>query len=179
MRIFFTSDTHFGEARRIKVDHRPFASVAEQDKTLIARWNALVKPKDEIYHLGDFTNAKDPGRVTKLLAALNGRKHLIIGNNDSRATIANKGWASVVYYAEIEVAGKLLILCHYPFRTWHSMGKGSINLHGHSHGKLKEATRQYDVGVDVFDFRPVTLATILARRRRHLRKRKKKPAGKR
>jgi calcineurin-like phosphoesterase family protein len=176
MRIFFTSDTHFGEARRIKVDHRPFTSVAEQDKKLIARWNAVVGPKDAIYHLGDFTNAKDPGRVTKLLAALNGRKHLIIGNNDSKATIANKAWASVAHYAEIEVEGKLLILCHYPFRTWHNMGKGSIDLHGHSHGRLKEATRQYDVGVDVFDFRPVTLKTILASRRR---RRKKKPAKRR
>lgn len=176
MPIFFTSDTHFGEARRIKVDHRPFASVAEQDKKLIARWNAVVKPRDEVYHLGDFTNAKDRGRVSKLLAALNGRKHLIVGNNDSKATIANKAWASVASYIEIEVEGKLLILCHYPFRTWHNMGKGSIDLHGHSHGRLKEATRQYDVGVDVFDFRPVTLKTILASRGRH---KKKKPAKKR
>jgi calcineurin-like phosphoesterase family protein len=179
MSIFFTSDTHFGEARRIKVDKRPFRSVADQDKALIARWNAVVRPKDEVYHLGDFSNAKDARRIGNLLRALNGRKHLIVGNNDSEAAIASKAWASVGYYAEIEVAGKLLILCHYPFRTWHSMGKGSIDLHGHSHGKLKEATRQYDVGVDVFDFRPVTLATILASRRRQSRKRKKKPAKKR
>jgi calcineurin-like phosphoesterase family protein len=176
MPIFFTSDTHFGEARRMKVDRRPFASVAEQDKTLIARWNSRVGRKDEIYHLGDFTSAKDPERVAELLAALDGRKHLIIGNNDSKATIANKAWASVGHYAEIEVEGKLLILCHYPLRTWHNMGKGSIDLHGHSHGKLKEATRQYDVGVDVFDFRPVTLATILASRGRH---RGKKPGARR
>ncbi|MGH6818982.1 MAG: metallophosphoesterase family protein [Methylovirgula sp.] len=176
MAVFFTSDTHFGEARRIKVDKRPFTSVAQHDKTLIARWNSAVGRKDEIYHLGDFTNAKDPERVAELLAALNGRKHLLIGNNDSKATIVNKAWASVGHYAEIEVDGKLLILCHYPFRTWHNMGKGSIDHHGHSHGKLKEATRQYDVGVDVFGFRPVTLATILASRERRA---KKKPGTKR
>ena len=45
------------------------------------------------------------------------------------------------------------------------MGKGAIDLHGHSHGRLKEALRQYDVGVDVFDYRPVTLDTILASKR--------------
>jgi calcineurin-like phosphoesterase family protein len=50
------------------------------------------------------------------------------------------------------------------------MGKGAIDIHGHSHGKLKEEPRQYDVGVDVFDFRPVTLATILASRRHRTRK---------
>jgi calcineurin-like phosphoesterase family protein len=46
------------------------------------------------------------------------------------------------------------------------MRKGAIDLHGHSHGRLKEATRQYDVGVDVLDYGPVTLATILASRGR-------------
>ncbi len=170
MPIFFTSDTHFGDAQRIRVDHRPFASITEHDAALIARWNAVVGADDEIYHLGDFTAAKDSKRVSELLATLNGRKHLIIGNNDPPATIENKGWASVGYYDEREVDGKLLILCHYPFRTWHNMGKGAIDLHGHSHGRLKEETRQYDVGVDVFDFRPVTLAAILASRGRHPRK---------
>jgi calcineurin-like phosphoesterase family protein len=44
------------------------------------------------------------------------------------------------------------------------MGKGSVNLHGHSHGRLKPLPRQFDVGVDVWDFRPVSLADILARK---------------
>ncbi|HTJ03056.1 MAG TPA: metallophosphoesterase, partial [Methylovirgula sp.] len=92
-------------------------------------------------------------------------KHLITGNNDPPATIENKGWVSVTPYEELEIDGHLLILCHYAFRTWRDMGKGSINLHGHSHGRLKEETRQYDVGVDVFDYRPVTLETILASKR--------------
>ena len=164
--IFFTSDTHFGDAPRIRVDHRPFKSIAAHDKALIERWNAAVGLSDEIYHLGDFTASKDPTHASELLAALNGRKHLLIGNNDPPTTVDDKGWASVAHYAEIEVEGRLLILCHYPFRTWRDMGKGAIDLHGHSHGRLKEETRQYDVGVDVFDYRPVTLATILASRGR-------------
>jgi calcineurin-like phosphoesterase family protein len=164
MTLFFTSDTHFGDAPRIRVDRRPFRSIAEHDVALIERWNAAVGKEDEVYHLGDFTASKNPKRVSELLTTLQGRKHLLIGNNDLPATIENEGWASVAHYAEIDVEGRLLILCHYPFRTWHNMGRGAIDLHGHSHGRLKEATRQYDVGVDVFDFRPVTLATILASR---------------
>jgi calcineurin-like phosphoesterase family protein len=82
MPIFFTSDTHFGDAGRIRVDKRPFASVAEQDAALIGRWNGTVGSDGEIYHLGDFANIEDVDRVTELLAALSGRKHLIIGNND-------------------------------------------------------------------------------------------------
>ena len=45
------------------------------------------------------------------------------------------------------------------------MGKGWVNLHGHSHGRLKSLPRQFDVGVDVWAFRPVTLREILHDRR--------------
>ncbi|HZE45755.1 MAG TPA: hydrolase, partial [Xanthobacteraceae bacterium] len=34
-----------------------------------------------------------------------------------------------------------------------------------SHGRLKPQPRQFDVGVDVWGFRPVTLSEILHRRR--------------
>jgi calcineurin-like phosphoesterase family protein len=165
MTIFFTSDTHFDDARRIKVDKRPFATIQEHDAALIARWKEAVGADDDVYHLGDFTAAKTGARVTDLLRQLNGRKHLIIGNNDPPTTIENTGWTSVAPYQELEIDGRRIILCHYAFRTWHDMGKGAIDLHGHSHGRLKEATRQYDVGVDVFDYRPVTLETILASKR--------------
>jgi calcineurin-like phosphoesterase family protein len=49
------------------------------------------------------------------------------------------------------------------------MDRGSINLHGHSHGRLKALPRQFDVGVDVWDFRPVRLAEILGRTRQQRR----------
>jgi len=165
MATFFTSDTHFGDARRIRIDKRPFKTIAEHDARLIARWNAIVGADDDIYHLGDFALSNDAALVNAWLAALNGRKHLIIGNNDSAAVIGSKAWASVAHYAEITLDGRLLTLCHYPFRTWHNSTKGAIDIHGHSHGKLKELPRQHDVGVDVFDYRPVTLAEILTSRR--------------
>lgn len=41
------------------------------------------------------------------------------------------------------------------------MSKGWVNLHGHSHGRLKPLPRQFDVGVEVWNFRPVQLAEIL------------------
>lgn len=40
----------------------------------------------------------------------------------------------------------------------------SIDLHGHSHGRLKPLPRQFDVGVDAQDLRPVTLDVILNRK---------------
>ena len=166
MAVFFTSDTHFGDPRVLRIDKRPFPSLAAHDEGLIARWNEAVSAEDEVWHLGDFALHVAPKPIVSLLDALNGRKHLIIGNNDGRDTLAAPGWASVQHYAEIEVDARRLVLCHYAFRTWNRMGRGVIDLHGHSHGKLRPLPRQYDVGVDAWDFAPVTLATILARRRR-------------
>ena len=159
MTVFFTADTHFGDHRTINIQRRPFRSTAEMDETLITHWNAVVGPDDEVWHLGDF--ARKSGEVAAILARLNGRKHLLRGNNDPEATVKASGWSSVRDYAELEVDGRKLILCHYPFRSWNGQHKGSLNLHGHSHGRLKPVPRQHDVGVDVRSFAPVTLAGLI------------------
>lgn len=164
MAVFFTSDQHFGDARRLGIDRRPFDSVPAMDDAMTARWNAAVEPTDEVWHLGDVARSREPGGIADLLLRLNGRKRLIRGNNDDGATASAPGWDSVEHYAEIRLDDRLLVLCHYPFRTWNGIGRGSINLHGHSHGRLKPVPRQHDVGVDVWDFRPVSLDTILAGR---------------
>jgi calcineurin-like phosphoesterase family protein len=155
---FFTSDTHFGDQRVLNLYPRPFASVMEMDAELIARWNETVGEGDEVWHLGDF--ARTARQAADLLAQLHGRKHLIVGNNDPQA-VCELGWASVASYAEIKVDELTLVLCHYPFRSWNGMHKGAVNLHGHSHGRLKPLLRQFDVGVDARDFRPVRLSDLI------------------
>ncbi len=160
MTVLFTADTHFGDHRTINIQKRPFGSVAEMDAVLIARWNAVVAPGDIVWHLGDV--ARRPGDVPPLLDRLHGTKHLLRGNNDPDATAAAPGWASVGSYAELELDGHRLVLCHYPFRSWNGQHKRALNLHGHSHGRLKPMPRQFDVGVDVHGFAPVTLTQLLA-----------------
>jgi calcineurin-like phosphoesterase family protein len=158
MTVFFTADTHFGDHRVLNISKRPFRSVDEMDATMTERWNAVVGVKDEVWHLGDF--ARTANIAARAFPLLNGRKHLIIGNNDAPVVLP-LNWMSVQSYAEITLDGIPLVLCHYPFRTWNGMGKGAINLHGHSHGRLKPMKRQFDVGVDSRQFRPVTLAALI------------------
>ena len=160
MAVFFTADTHFGDHRTINIQHRPFADTATMDATLIARWNARVAPDDTVWHLGDV--ARRAGDVAGLLDRLHGSKHLLVGNNDPDGTRVAAGWASVGDYAELSLDGHALVLCHYPFRSWNGQHRRAINLHGHSHGRLKPLPRQFDVGVDARGFAPVTLAELLA-----------------
>jgi calcineurin-like phosphoesterase family protein len=166
MAIYFTSDTHFGHGGALGLYRRPFATIAAMNEALVGHWNETVGPNDEIWHLGDFAIRQPAERVAEWLGRLHGDKHLVTGNNDPEATTRQLGWASVEPYAEMTIDGVLLVLCHYPFRRWRRMDKGSINLHGHCHGRLKPEPRQFDVGVDFWNFRPVTLAEILGRKGR-------------
>jgi calcineurin-like phosphoesterase family protein len=169
MAVFFISDTHFGDHRVLNLYPRPFGSVAAMDAEMIARWNAVVGPRDEVWHLGDF--ARTAARAAELLPQLNGKKHLVLGNNDPQPQ--PPGWESIASYAELQLDGIDLVLCHYPFRRWKGMDRGSVNLHGHSHGRLKPLPRQFDVGADVRDFRPVTLAELLPARQPGVQQRRR------
>ncbi|KEQ05103.1 metallophosphoesterase family protein [Pseudorhizobium pelagicum] len=158
--IYFTSDTHFGDARVLRIDRRPFANMVEHDAALIKTWNDTIGPDDEVWHLGDVMSSRSTEDAELLLSRLNGRKHLVIGNNDPVPVTQAAAWASVQHYAEIRLGDQLLVLCHYAFRTWNQMSKKSVNLHGHSHGRLKPVPRQFDVGVDARQLRPVTLEEL-------------------
>ena len=162
---WFTADTHFGHAGARALYRRPFPDVAAMDAALVERWNEAVAPADDVWHLGDFAVRQPAERVAALLDRLHGRKRLVTGNNDPPACRALPGWADVQPYIEVEADGTALVLCHYAFRTWRGMGRGAINLHGHSHGRLRPMPRQFDVGVDVHDFRPVRLTALLEKRR--------------
>lgn len=57
-------------------------------------------------------------------------------------------------------------LCHYPMISWDKAARGAIHLHGHCHCRPvydKYVIRRIDVGVDGWDFRPVSVEQILAR----------------
>ena len=63
MAIYFTSDHHFCHAAARSFYRRPFSSIAEMDQVMIDRWNAVVEPRDELWHLGDFAVRQSPERV--------------------------------------------------------------------------------------------------------------------
>jgi calcineurin-like phosphoesterase family protein len=153
--VWLTADTHFGHAGALTLYRRPFASVAAMDAAMLARWNEIVRPDDDIWHLGDFALRTSPDAAAALLRSLNGRKHLVTGNNDTPEIAALAEWSSVQPYAEITLDARRLVLCHYAFRTWNGMAKGVLNIHGHSHGRLKPLPRQTDAGVDCWGFRPI------------------------
>jgi calcineurin-like phosphoesterase family protein len=150
--IFITSDTHFDHENIIRLCERPFASKEEMNETLIERWNERIKPRDEVWHLGDFAYK---GEHQKFFDRLNGRKHLILGNHDDAHDVSN-GWETVGEYRYLRHEGERFVLFHYPILEWDGFYKGAIHLHGHQHNRDSawRDDRRIDVGVDASNFYP-------------------------
>lgn len=165
MTTYFSSDSHFGHKNILRFSNRPFVDMLHMREELIRRWNEVVGPDDEVYHLGDFafTDAKDATAIAK---RLNGKKHLIWGNHDHKRYRKHAEfmaqWIWCKDLEQIEVDGIKVILCHYPLLTWNKSHRGSFHVHGHCHGSLPPdpGARRVDVGVDCWDYRPVSFAEV-------------------
>ncbi len=160
--IYFTSDTHWGHANIIEYSKRPYKDVKEMDEALVKNWNDIVTPDDTVYHLGDVMFSKD----YYILDRLNGTKYFLWGNHDSDRFIEqlDKRSLSLKDYHEFKYNGHLFVLCHFPLLTWNKARKGSIHLHGHCHGTVNHLNtnlRRFDVGVDVYNYRPVSIDQII------------------
>lgn len=159
MNTFFTSDTHFGHVNIIKYCKRPFSSVEEMDNTLVRNWNAIVRPEDTVYHLGDF--AVGGGPATPYLRRLSGNIYFCRGNHDKRLInyYSYDFDSSVPYLRELTVEKQEIVLCHYAMKVWNGSHKGHWQLYGHSHGTLPDDPNSLscDVGVDCWNYFPVSM----------------------
>jgi calcineurin-like phosphoesterase family protein len=156
--IWVWSDTHFNHAGIIRYCSRGDDSVEAMNERLIERWNAAVRPQDEIYLLGDFGFGKD---LSGIFDRLRGQKHLVIGNHDEKnPAVLKLPWKTMRDIVTLREQGVRAVACHYPLETWKSADRGYLMLHGHSHGTLKrKAAHRFDVGADVRPA-PVTLQQL-------------------
>jgi calcineurin-like phosphoesterase family protein len=166
-RIFFTSDTHFAHKniKKFCPTTRLGNDIGEHDEMLIRNWNAVVRPIDRVYHLGDFCfgNAEYAGKV---LSRLMGNIHFIYGNHDNvlkNNAVLRQRFTWVGDYKEIDlpipgsqmrVSGSdfskthKVVLFHFPIFEWNRMHHGAFHFYGHVHGSVTIPGRAQDVGVD-------------------------------
>ncbi len=189
--MYFTSDTHFNHKNVIGYCNRPYANTFEMDKALIQNWNNTVKKDNEhVYVLGDFAMCGTK-YMKEILSQLKGHKILVKGNHDKdAATMFEMGFDKVVENELISMGNQKVLLSHFPYHpikqhnTWndkvvlHQMddhvdnrylhkrilddGK-TILLHGHVHQAWKtKGERMINVGVDVWDYKPVNHEQLIA-----------------
>lgn len=152
MRYWFTADTHYNHGNIIKYTNRPYKDVDEMNNVLIKNYNDLVADLDQVIFIGDF-GFGDPFPIIERLA---GQKTFIRGNHDYGKSLNPKIENILIRYA-----GKEIYLTHEPEDA---MQMVDINLVGHVHAKWKikrfGSTILINVGVDVWDYKPVSLSEI-------------------
>lgn len=169
-RQVFVSDTHFGHRAILSPGMqapRPFASIEEHDETLIANWNAVVRPDDTVWHLGDFCYRCGEDYARSVFGRLRGKCRFLVRGNHDRIG-ARLPWDGAFDVARAVVPGadgvpQGVWLSHYALRVWPRMHRGDLHFFGHSHGTLPGTAASTDVGVDCFGFRPVTIDEIRVR----------------
>lgn len=140
---YYIADLHFfNDVLNTKMDKRGFESAEEMNEYMIRKWNAKVRPQDEVVILGDFSygNAEE---TNKLLERLHGRLYLIEGNHDrfsTNSSFNSQRFVWVKQYAEMRDNGRKVVLCHYPIMCYNGQyrvdEKGnpiSYMLYGHVH----------------------------------------------
>lgn len=173
--IWFTADTHFGHANVIKYCNRPFRDKYEMDRVMIERWDKVVKPTDVVYHLGDFS-FYGATKTKEIIQKLNGRKILIRGNHDKGPNIYLASGFDQYIQSTPQAPAKFgeFYLSHYPYwesyehddrkhkfadRMLHTQGNQWL-LCGHVHEKWKTKGFCINVGVDQWDFTPVSIERV-------------------
>lgn len=184
--IWFGSDHHFGHKNIITYCNRPFESVEEMDEMLIQWHNELVKPNDIFYQLGDLALGSFEDSIKKA-ARLQGMKLLVPGNHDRvwstekesrqerfRPMYEEAGFdiLSEQFVVDLDLAGEVaVLLSHLPSEgdsqkeeRYSEMRPetGLPILCGHVHDEWTTKGRNFNVGVDVHDFRPVHFDEVLA-----------------
>lgn len=155
-RVFIIADTHFGHKRIIEFEAktRPFETVEEHDAELVRRWNATVKPKDTVWHLGDVLFGRE---AFATIALLNGVKKLVMGNHDRYPTaLYLDHFNQVVGAAELRGC----ILTHIPVHPA-QFGRYKANIHGHLHSNKMDDPRYINVSAEHTGLTPMLLDTVL------------------
>jgi len=155
-KIYFTADTHFDHENIIGHCNRPFKNVGQMNHALISNWNKVVQKKDIVFFLGDLSFNNDD----EFLKKLNGNIIHIKGNHDHGTTIikevlikyGGKEWllihdSGIFYENKMKYCDIRYVLCGHVHEKW-------------KHKRIKDKIC-VNVGVDVWNFKPITIQDIL------------------
>lgn len=128
------------------------------NEALIKNHNSVVGKNDTVIHHGDFA-FRDHARF---LRRLNGVHCLVLGNHEGNDW-RNAGFQWVKDVATVRVGDQHVFCSHYAHRTWNRAHYGVFHTFGHDHGKMPDLGRSCDVGVDAWNYFPVSFEQLVER----------------
>lgn len=157
-KTFVIADTHFGHANIIKYCDRPFADIYEMTEVLVANWNSVVSPEDEVYMLGDFTLSKNKEIISKLVSRLNGNIYLVMGNHDYLKPAEYIACGFKQAYNKPIIINNFYILSHQPMFMNDHMPYFNVFGHVHNQPEYQDRTEHsWCVSVERINYTPAEL----------------------
>lgn len=155
---WFTADWHLGHENIIKYCDRPFKTARQMDRTIIKRYCERVKPEDTVFFIGDLSMKRRNYKEWYIdtFSKLPGTKHLILGNHDTLNPFdyVEAGFTSV--HTALDIGD--FILAHDPAVATVDINRKFIC--GHVHRLFRRCGNVVNVGVDIWDFKPVSMDII-------------------
>lgn len=159
------------------------------NEALVANWNKVVTPDDTVYCLGDFSMSFRSielfsHRLNGLKFLIPGNHDFCHSYNKKSKTEAKRmewlnkyslnGWIVMPEKSNIILSDLGTVeLCHHPragdfdpadgydkYASWRPKDSDTLLLCGHVHNTWKTKDRMINVGVDVWDYTPVSLEEI-------------------
>lgn len=129
------------------------------NEDMILKWNSVVTPEDQVYHVGDFAFGTIEERRS-IFNRLNGQKCLIRGNHDeSRSKALAVGWYAALPSLVILVRGEPILLQHRPVDVFTNGLR--FNVHGHIHDRPPVSERHINVSVEQMNYTPRLLEELI------------------
>lgn len=163
---FVSSDLHIQHHNILGYCNRPYKDVDHMNESLILNWNSVVNPDDTIFVIGDMMMGRKEN-WKKYITRLNGFKVLVRGNHDGLPEFMKScGFDEVYEDLYVEYRGNTYWMNHYPlqdlpdhrgFDRGKPLKEFQVALNGHVHDKWKWNGQSLNVGVDVWNYTPITL----------------------
>lgn len=164
-RIFLTGDMHIGHKNVLKLSNRPFDSIEQHDKAIIDNYNRIVGKDDICYILGDISWNQSLNEYKRIFTQLNGYKYVILGNHDSKKSLLRCEKEGIIIGVSetklIKYKNKFIYLSHLPCREWLGFFRGYYHAYGHTHANLPDYKQSTDIGVDCWEYEPVSIEEVL------------------
>ena len=162
--IFVCADLHFSHKNIIKYENRPFENIEDMNRQLVRNWNSVVKKDDTVYVLGDvsFTGSK---ATKEIIAKLNGRKVLVMGNHDRERSIQK--WLDIGFdwvSPHPVILNEFIVLMHEP-PTYFNSACPYFYIYGHVHGTPDYQSHTENsacVSIERLHYRPALLEDVIS-----------------
>lgn len=154
--IHFTADWHLWHENMLSLCNRPFNKCNQLHRALLRNHNEVVSTEDTLYIIGDVYWKNSVNELRNIIENYNGKKILVLGNHDRLKPFdyIEAGFHQVATSLQVEE----FVLVHDPANAV-AVPETPV-ICGHVHDLFKRCKNALNVGVDIWDFKPVSIAQV-------------------